>query len=447
MGDPCVDAPPDDDAMPPAADSGPRLSVAAPPPRAATDDLRAADELRARLKWFLLGRVAVISGFLAMVAIAYLGSGGQHFDVPVDDLLLVVVATYAVSALSAMLLPYLRRAAAFAYVQIAFDVGLVTGVIHLTGGTDSPFAFLYSLPIINGAVLLFEGGALFAAVCSALAYDGLLAALAGNPAAALPQPELSDPHIGMRIATTNVTFGLIAFLSSILTRRLHAAEQLLREKQAERDHLALLQDTLARTIGSGLITTDAEGRITSINATAQELAGTTAAGPIGQDIGAIFAPLRLTPSARLRFLQSAADPIEFAHPSPEGARCHLRCVGARSPTPSATRSARSTCCRTSRRSESSPPSRMSPSSSRSSAASSSTPPPRSPKRPTACTASAPASAASAPSSRASRSPTPPCWSAARAAPARRSSRAPSTPVARAATSASSPSTAAPSPST
>ena len=293
-----------------------------------SDDPQAYDDLRARLKWFLLGRVAVVSGFLAMVAVAYLSTARERFDVPVDELLRIVAATYAFSALSALLLPHLRRPGAFAYVQIAFDIVLVSGVILLTGGVDSPFAFLYSLPIINAAVLLFEGGALFAAVCSALMYDGILAALAGNTALALPQPELSNPFIGMRVVTTNVTFALIAFLASILTRRLHATERLLREKQAERDHLALLQDTLARTIGSGVIATDADGHITSIDAPAQALAGP--AGVIGADIGAVFAPLRLTPSARQRFLQSsgAAEPVEFALPDENGDERHLRCVGA-----------------------------------------------------------------------------------------------------------------------
>jgi transcriptional regulator with PAS, ATPase and Fis domain len=205
----------------------------------------------------------------------------------------------------------------------------VSGVIFLTGGLDSPFAFLYSLPIINGAVLLFEGGALFAAVCAALTYDGLLAALASN-AAALPQPELTDPNIGMRVASANLTFGLIAFLSSILTRRLHAAERLLREKEAERDHFALLQHTLARAIGSGCITTDPEGRITAIDATAEQLIGRPLAEVVGDDIGAIFAPLRLTQSARLRFLQSsaAAEAVEFVQRGADGVDCDLRCVAA-----------------------------------------------------------------------------------------------------------------------
>jgi len=292
-------------------------------------DLQACDELRGRLKWFLLGRVSVISGFLAMVAVASLRVGRDPFDLPLDQLLPIVMVIYAFSALSAILLPHLRRPAAFAYVQIAVDVLIVTGVVWLTGGLDSPFAFLYSLPIINAAVLLFGGGALFAAVCAALSYDALLAALASN-VAGLAQPELSDPNIGMRVASANVTFGLIAFLSSILTRRLHAAERLVREKQAERDHFALLQDTLARAIGSGLISTDPDGRITAIDASAEHLIGRPQAQLIGEDIGALFAPLRLTPNARLSFLQSSAasEPVEFVQRGPDDVDCHLRCVAA-----------------------------------------------------------------------------------------------------------------------
>ncbi|MGH7786248.1 MAG: sigma 54-interacting transcriptional regulator, partial [Candidatus Binatia bacterium] len=290
----------------------------------------ASDEMRWRLKWFLLGRVAVISTFLGMLAASYL-SNGEGYDGLVDQIFLVVAATYAFSGISAILVPHLRRLDAFTFVQTVFDVLLVTGVIYLTGGIDSPFAFLYSLPIINSAVLSFGGGALFTAVASALVYDALLFSLAGDMLAAsnaVPHPV--EVHIGMRAATTNLTFFLIAFLASLLTRRLHDTERQLRKKEAEHDHLALLQDTLSRTIGSGLISTDPEGRITSADATAAQLVGSDPAALAGQDIGAIFAPLRLTPSARLRFLQSSAtaEPIEFAHPASDGSERHLRCVAA-----------------------------------------------------------------------------------------------------------------------
>ena len=38
-----------------------------------------ADELRGRLKWFLLGRFAVISCFLAIVAASYLQSARERY--------------------------------------------------------------------------------------------------------------------------------------------------------------------------------------------------------------------------------------------------------------------------------------------------------------------------------------------------------------------------------
>ncbi|MFN8642228.1 MAG: sigma 54-interacting transcriptional regulator [Candidatus Binatia bacterium] len=283
-----------------------------------------ADELRARLKWFLLGRVAVISCFLAIIAASYLQTARERYDVPVQQLLLAVAVTYAFSAVSALLVPHARRLRLFTAVQIAFDVLLVTGVIHLTGGVESPFTFLYSLPIINGAVLLFGEGALFAALAAAVAYDALLVTLAAAGHGGI------DRQVALRLGSANLTFGMIAFLASILTRRLDAAERLLRAKQAERDHLALLQDTLSRTINSGLLTTDAEGRVTSADAVAGALIGRPAERLVGEDIGAIFAPLRQTAAARLAFLQSSAasEPVEFLHHDEAGNVSHLRCVGA-----------------------------------------------------------------------------------------------------------------------
>jgi len=292
-----------------------------------SDEARAADELRARLKWFLVGRVAVISCFFAIVAASYLYSPRERYDVAIQHILLAVAVTYAFSAVSALLLAHTRTLRRFTFVQIAFDVALVTGVIYLTGGLASPFAFLYSLPIINAAVLLFGEGALFAAIAAALAYDGLVLALVVRGA----QTDLLpfDVHVGLRVASANLTFALIAFLSSLLTRRLADAERQLRDKEAERDHLALLQDTLSRTIHSGLLTTDVDGRITSADTIAGELCGRTSAELVGRDIGAVFAPLRQTAAARLAFLQSSAacTAVEFAHQA-NGAATQLRCVGA-----------------------------------------------------------------------------------------------------------------------
>jgi len=294
---------------------------------------RASEDLRGRLKWFLLGRLAVISCFLGVVGALLLHSGEDGYVVPVQHLLLFIAATYAFSMVSALVLPRTTHLRGFAHIQIAFDVLLITGVIFLTGGLDSPFPFLYSLPIINSAGLLIDRGVLTSALCAALAYDGLIAALATGLISSisfpLPAP-VFDLSAGLRVASTNLTFFLIAYLAGILTRRIHEMERLILERQAERDHLALLQETLARTIGSGLLTTDPEGHVMSADTTIERLAGRSDTQLRGCDIGTIFPPLRLTPSARLRFTQSttALAPVEFSHEDAGGAALHIRCVAA-----------------------------------------------------------------------------------------------------------------------
>jgi two-component system response regulator PilR (NtrC family) len=295
-------------------------------------DARAVEELRGRLQWFLLGRVAVLSGFLGMVAALYLGFGEAEYGVSVQRLLFVVGGAYAFSLVSAVQLRRTMRLALFTHLQIAFDILLITGVIFLTGGHESPFAFLYALPIINGAGLLFGRGALVSGLAAAAAYDGLIAGLVSGilPAAAYPLAAMPfDLAAGLRVATTNGTFVLIAVLAGVLTRRIYEMEVQLKEQRAERERLALMQATLARTIGSGLLTTDANGLINSADSMVEELTGQTAAELRGRDIGAVFPPLQLSPSARLRFMQSEAPlaAVEFHHE--HGAHsADLRCAAA-----------------------------------------------------------------------------------------------------------------------
>ncbi len=277
------------------------------------------NELGSRLKWFLLGRVAVLSCFFVVVAIGYLGRGEQDYIVSINGLLFTVGLTYAVTLVSALLIDRLEDLKPFAYLQMAIDLLLITGAIYLTSGLDSPFAFLYSLAVVNGAVLLFSSGAFFSAIVATLLYDTLLLSLGSGIIDAV-RPHTLPPEVDLelfsRIFTTNLTFFLTAFLSSFLTKRIFEAERLLEEKNAENTRIAILKDTLARAIGSSLVTTDSEGNILAIDNKGPGIFdGQTADALRGKDIGDIFPPLKLTPSARLRVLQShaAIEPVEFGH--------------------------------------------------------------------------------------------------------------------------------------
>lgn len=293
----------------------------------------AVEDLRLRLRWLLLGRVLIISTFLGALSLVSLSGLKNPYVLSLNLLFGMVAVTYGFTLFFAIQLQRLKDLTNFAYVQVGFDVLLTTGVLYMSGGADSPFPFLYSLPIINAAILLFTRGALTTATFASLNYStlvgGMLAGIIPTPNYEFP-PAILTGELAIRFLTNNGTFFIIALLASSLTRRLDKTEQLLREQQGERDRLAALQEALARNIGSGLVTADPSGRVTSANQTAEELAGVPSGGMTNQDIGALFSPLHLTPSARAVFLQSTSplQPIEFTHRLPDGREVSIRCAAA-----------------------------------------------------------------------------------------------------------------------
>jgi len=308
------------------------------------------ERLRTRLKWFLFCRVIVVSFFLGALALLYLQSAAERYTVSVGLVLFAITSTYAFTIVSAVLLQRLQRLAVFAYLQLLFDVALTTGVVLITGGAESPFGFLYSLVVMNAAVLLSTRGAVAVAACSSIAYAALVALL-GSGAVARPDypfaPAPPDLQFALRFATTNATFFLIALLGGSLVRRLQQAEHLLEQREAERDRLVTLHEALARNIGSALITTDGQGNITSLNHTAKELLNTDGGAVMGKEVGSIFPPLRQTAIGRLQFVQSSSSvqPTEFTHRVAGDRELVLRC----SAIPTRIPSALSSSCRTSPR--------------------------------------------------------------------------------------------------
>jgi two-component system response regulator PilR (NtrC family) len=290
----------------------------------------ATERLRERLKWFLFSRVLLASAFLGTLAVVYLRSGGQRYTVSVGLLLGAIVLTYGFTIASALLLLRLKRLVVFTYVQLGFDVLLTSGVVLVSGGGDSPFGFLYSLGVINAAALLSTPCALATALGSCVAYTSLIALLTGG---AIPRPDYPfhpsppDLQLVLRVGTTDVTFVVIALLAGSLVRRLHQAERRLGQAEIVHHRLAALHEALARNIGCALITTDNEGAVTSLNHTAEEIAGQSAVDVIGKDVGVLFAALRHSPTGRRQFLQSATNvqPTEFVHRLADEREVTLRC--------------------------------------------------------------------------------------------------------------------------
>lgn len=226
---------------------------------------------RGRLPGYLLGRAAVLAALLVISTFAARPGG---LSLSTAWLSALSAAGYGVTLASALALRQNLWPGALARLQPAWDVAYVTALVYLSGGAFSPFVILYPLAIIGGAILLFRKGALVTAAAASLAY-GLLADLqlyaVLRPPGALPAtPDLGArllPHLGSHVAA----FFVLALLAGYLAEELRRTGERLEVARAEVLGLERLQESILRSLPSGVVALDAEGREVFHNRAADEL--------------------------------------------------------------------------------------------------------------------------------------------------------------------------------
>jgi two-component system, NtrC family, sensor histidine kinase PilS len=210
------------------------------------------------LRWIYLGRVALVLGVLIGALVVW---GEAQPDQTFLATLAFLVALI-VTAGAAWYTELLGRTPGrnFLVLQVAFDALLVTGVVHITGGGDSTFAWLYILVISEGALLLpIAGGVLISALASILYFSVIVWLHADTLTAAVLL------QIGL--------FTLVAILTGILGDRLRKAGAVLGEVQSELRRLQLDTSEILASISTGVITVDEDGRLVYMNPAGEALLG------------------------------------------------------------------------------------------------------------------------------------------------------------------------------
>lgn len=173
------------------------------------------------------------------------------------------------------------------------DTASNTALVYLTGGTDSPIVFLYALTIINASAVLFRRGAVLTAAASAIAY-GLLVDLSYYGIVRPFAPDvLGGYDVGSkealyRVGVTMLGFFFTGLLASYFADQLRQTGQELEEKRVDLRELQVLTRNIVENLGSGLLTVDREGRITSFNQSAQEITGLMLVDVLGSPLAQLF---------------------------------------------------------------------------------------------------------------------------------------------------------------
>jgi two-component system sensor histidine kinase PilS (NtrC family) len=163
-----------------------------------------------------------------------------------------------------------------AYIQLVGDLGIVTVLVYGSGGPDSVFNFLYLVVIGASAFLLYRTGAVLVASIAAVLYGSVVQLLSYGILPPPPLAPVSDwgaARVRYNLAITVAGFYGVAFMVSYLSEKLRSArdELVLRQKALQR--LQHLHGNVIATMSSGLMTTDAQQRVTFLNRAGGQLLG------------------------------------------------------------------------------------------------------------------------------------------------------------------------------
>lgn len=221
------------------------------------------------LRWVWLGRVVLACAIL--VAAVFVWNQAAPSDTLIATLAFAVATLATVG--SAMYAQIERRPLGPAYygVQSVVDLLLVTAVVHITGGWGSQFAALYILVIASGALMLPFRGGLAVAMGACVLYTADVLWL---------RPDTAYLGIAVQVAV----FAVVALGSGYVAVRLRQAGSGREQLAAQLVKVQLEAAEILRTIRSGIVTVDEQGRLLYANPAASELLGMELRSYVGRSL-------------------------------------------------------------------------------------------------------------------------------------------------------------------
>ena len=281
-------------------------------------------DLEARLRRLMLFRVVMVTTLLFIATYVEVVS---ETLLRVNPLYFVIGATYALTIAHAIALRFVSSRSTLALAQVLGDLLIITALVHLTGGVRTGFLLLYPLSVLSATMLVTRRSAVtLAGVATALYGAVLLAARVGlvssqglaDVIALPPRPLLYSIFVLGAACLT------VAVLGSYLAESLQRAGKQLREAAVEVADLRELNQVIVNSIQSGLMTTDAEGRILYVNRFGESMLARSPAALRGQAVRAVLDSPLLGPSEiGARAASRALTRLEVSYRHPEGRTLEL----------------------------------------------------------------------------------------------------------------------------
>ncbi|MFB6262429.1 MAG: nitrogen regulation protein NR(II), partial [Bradymonadaceae bacterium] len=278
-----------------------------------------------RLKGLMAFRVGLVTLLLGG-AVATDISRMARLSNPVNLVLLgLVLLTYILTLVYALVLDRVEDIRQLAYFQVAVDMVMAIALVAVTSGLGSIFLFVLYLVIINAAAVAGRLGALYAAGATSLAMIGLgvlTSAGVEHPLLNLDRSrELLWP-LWFEVGANCAAAFLIALLSGHLAERLSQISGALTQKHIDLQNLRRLTQNIVESVDSGILATDETRHIFFFNRAAAEITGRSREEVVGQKLGDLFPEIDEQMERASRD-ESESHRAECTYESPQGDSRHL----------------------------------------------------------------------------------------------------------------------------
>ena len=260
------------------------------------------DLLKRQLFWLLLLRI-ILYTLITIISLILLDERFEAIVMPPSLLVLFTLIVYLATIVSAFTLLHLQsNYRRFGFIQTLFDVVFATMLIYLTGGSLSIFSSVYFFPIISGGLLIPLKGGLFGAAAATLLFAlVLLLEFFGY----LPDYVLLSKFYEQAALASNVrqfgtmglTFFLGAFISAMFGTMLRSTTKELSSTKYDFDRLSLLYKIIFDNIGTGILTINRDGIITSANNATSAITGQAPGELLGRELKSMFPGIDLSSSS------------------------------------------------------------------------------------------------------------------------------------------------------
>ena len=277
--------------------------------------------LRSRLSTLIAARVVLVTLLMGSAILIQISRPGSF---PVDPFFALIGLTYALSVFYLATLRFAERHPWLVDLQFGADALLVSAFIHVTGGIASNFSSLYLLPIIAASMIRFRRVAMQVAALSAALYLALVTVQYVDfdlPLARRFSPAVELPTLRVAQYTVAINLGgflAVAMLAGSLAESLRSAGARLEDASHAIRDLRAFNEYVINSLLSGLITTDADGRILTFNRAAAAIIGVPASQAIGRDAVSVM-QIPDAVRARLGALgEGRSLKVDSQHRTPEG---------------------------------------------------------------------------------------------------------------------------------